>query len=100
VVLDGGDPRRHTDLEAPEIDDSIPLLVTAAAEARRDPAVVIPPARRRLMLEKLSLGLLLGELGEVAHPVEAASRTRRLERLDCHGGLNLRFRRIRCGRPP
>jgi hypothetical protein len=50
IVFETLDGRRHIELGAPKIDLAISLLMAAAAEARRDAAVIVAAAGRALTL--------------------------------------------------
>ena len=84
IVLDGGHLRGHADLVAAEVDEAEAPLVTAAAEAAGDAAVVVASAGRVLVFEQASLGLGLGDLDEVGDRIEAARGARGFEGLDAH----------------
>src|SRR4029453_7782649 len=55
VVLEALDDRRNAVLVATEVDDAIPLLVSAALVTRRHSAVVIAPAVLLLRLDERSV---------------------------------------------
>jgi hypothetical protein len=76
VVLDRRHRRRHADLVALPVDDSVALLVTTAAEAAGDAPVVVTAAGARLVLEEAAIGLrpFVSSL-KVGDRVEAPSRT-------------------------
>src|SRR5439155_182247 len=88
IVLDLGDLGRHADLVAPKIDHAVAALVAAAAEPRRDAAVMIAAAARRLGFEQRALRLVGRDLREVAHHEEAATGERGFELADAHLGYS------------
>ena len=97
IVLDRLHGSRHADLLAPEVDDPVEALVTAAAMARRHPAAVVAAARLRERRHERRLGPRLGDLAEVEAGAEATPGRRGTELDDRH---RLRLpRRSRCGCP-
>src|SRR5262249_41449180 len=84
VVLDRGDLRGNTVLEALEVDRAIAALVASAAVSRRRPAVGVAPARLRDRLGEALLGLGLRDLLERRDRHEAPARGRGLELAQGH----------------
>jgi hypothetical protein len=85
VVLDRRDHGGHAVLGALEVDDAVPLLVTAAAVAGRLAAEVVPAPGAVLRGEERPLRLVGGELGEVGDRLEAATGAGGLALAKCHG---------------
>ena len=52
IVLDPLDLALNIILVATKIDDAITALVASAAMSRRDPAIIVTPARTRLFLDQ------------------------------------------------
>ena len=68
--------RRDAGLVALEVDDAIALLVAAAAEPRRDAAVVVAAGARGLVREQALLRLALGDVAEVLASTSRAGPAR------------------------
>src|SRR5262249_53097667 len=102
VVLDALDLRRHVELAPLEVDAPIRLLVTAAAEAHRDAAVVVAAAALALALGEMLDRLALVEGGAVDQDELTLAGRYRLVGLECHllclRPLTARSSR-RCGDP-
>jgi hypothetical protein len=98
VVLDPEHGRLDAGLLALEVDRPIALLVTAAAEARRDAAVVVATSGLDVVREQRLLGLVLGDLAEVLRRRLTATGRGGLVLLGRHGPRPPR--RTRCCRRP
>src|SRR5262249_46275733 len=92
VVLDALDLGRHVELAAPEIDLAVGLLVTAAAEAHGDAAVVVAPPARILAFRELLDRRAAVKPGAIDQDDLALARRDGIVGLECHGALPLQAR--------
>src|SRR6188768_3726923 len=84
IVFDLRHASRNADLRTLEVDQAVALLVTAAAKARGDAAVVVAAAGRGLALGQLLERRVGRDLSEITDGVEAPTGRGRLESSDTH----------------
>src|SRR5262245_44791454 len=84
VVFEALDLRRHVELAPLEVDAPVGLLVTAAAEAHGNAAVVVAPAGPALALGKPLHRIALVETGAVDEHQLTLAGGHRLVGLECH----------------